>query len=75
MKKTIKTSDEELLSGAAVARKWSLNPATIRRWKDEGAPAHELGKGLIRYRLSELIAWRAKREELMKLQRELARNE
>ena len=61
MKKTIKPPEEELLSGPEVARKWCLDPATIRRWRNEGAPSHVLGHGLVRYKLSELMVWRAKR--------------
>jgi hypothetical protein len=71
MKKTIKPPDEDLLSGPEVARKWCLNPATIRRWRVEGAPAHTLGQGLIRYKLSELRAWRAQRETLLKQRHEV----
>ena len=53
--------DEKLLSGPSVAKTWDVDPATIRRWRREGAPSHVLGKGLIRYRLSELEKWRASR--------------
>jgi hypothetical protein len=55
------TVEEKLLSGPNVAKTWDLDPATIRRWRREGAPSHILGKGLIRYRLSELEKWRASR--------------
>jgi predicted DNA-binding transcriptional regulator AlpA len=53
--------NEKLLSGPSVAKFWDLDPATIRRWRREGAPFHVLGSGLIRYRLSELEQWRASR--------------
>ena len=53
--------EEKLLSGPSVAKTWDLDPATIRRWRREGAPYHILGTGLIRYRLSELERWRASR--------------
>jgi len=58
--KTLKVA-EKLFSGPTVAKTWDLDPATIRRWRREGAPFHVLGKGLIRYRLSELEKWRASR--------------
>jgi hypothetical protein len=61
MKKTIISPEEQLLSGPEVARKLCLDPATIRRWRNEGAPSHILGNKLIRYKLSELMVWRAKR--------------
>jgi hypothetical protein len=53
--------DEKLLSGPSVAKAWDLDPATIRRWRKEGAPCHILGNGLIRYRVSELEKWRTSR--------------
>ena len=53
--------DEKFLSGPSVAKTWDLDPATIRRWRREGAPSHILGNGLIRYKLSELEKWRASR--------------
>jgi hypothetical protein len=62
MKKSINLPEERFLSGPEVAREWCLDPATIRRWRHEGAPAHVLGPGLIRYRLSELRIWRANRK-------------
>jgi predicted DNA-binding transcriptional regulator AlpA len=62
MKKSIVLPEEKLLSGPEVAREWCLDPATIRRWRKEGAPSHVLGAGLIRYRLSELKTWRANRK-------------
>jgi hypothetical protein len=49
--------EEDLLSGAKIAKKLGLNPATIRRWRREHAPCHYIGD-IVRYRLSELIAWR-----------------
>ncbi len=53
--------EEKLHSGPSVAKTWDLDPATIRRWRREGAPCHVLGCGLIRYKLSELGKWRASR--------------
>jgi hypothetical protein len=53
--------DEKLLSGPNVAKTWDLDPATVRRWRREGAPYHILGNGLIRYRRSELEKWRGSR--------------
>jgi hypothetical protein len=52
---------EELLSGAQLARKLDLDPATIRRWRREHAPCHYMGNNLIRYKLSEIIKWRETR--------------
>jgi hypothetical protein len=59
--RNLKATEEKLLSGPSVAREWDLDPATIRRWRREGAPCHIIGEGVIRYKLSELAAWRAKR--------------
>jgi hypothetical protein len=61
MKNSITSPEEKLLSGPEVAREWCLDPATIRRWKREGAPHEIIGHGLIRYRLSALRAWRQNR--------------
>jgi predicted DNA-binding transcriptional regulator AlpA len=52
---------DQLISGPKVADFLDLDPATIRRYKREGCPAHSIGAGLVRYRLSEVLAWRAKR--------------
>jgi len=60
--KPLKSTEEKLLSGPTVAKAWDLDPATIRRWRKEGAPFHVLGNGVIRYRLSELLKWRATRQ-------------
>ena len=61
--KSMKNLPQEVLeSGPRIARKLDLDPATIRRWAREGAPHHVLGGGLIRYRLDELLAWRAERK-------------
>jgi hypothetical protein len=60
--KRLKSTEEKLLSGPTVAKAWDLDPATIRRWRREGAPFHALGNGVIRYKLSELSKWRACRQ-------------
>jgi Helix-turn-helix domain len=52
---------EDLVSGTIAARKLCVDPATIRRWRREGCPFHAVGHNLIRYRLSELDAWRTAR--------------
>ena len=54
-----KAIDEPFHTGPEAARVLKVDPATIRRWKSLGAPCHLLGKGLVRYKLSELLAWRA----------------
>ena len=51
--------EEDLLSGPRIARKLDIDPATVRRWVREGAPHHVLGDKLIRFRLDDLLAWRA----------------
>jgi hypothetical protein len=56
-----KETQQQLESGPRIARKLDLDPATIRRWAREGAPHHVIGEGLVRYRLDELLAWRATR--------------
>lgn len=53
---------DALESGPNIARKLDLDPATIRRYAREGMPHHNLGPGLVRYRLSEVLAWRAQRK-------------
>jgi hypothetical protein len=58
--KRVQTIDEKLLSGPSAARALDLDPATIRRWRKEGAPCHLMGD-LVRYKLSELTAWRTTR--------------
>jgi hypothetical protein len=50
----------QLVSGPRVADFLSLDPATIRRYRREGCPAHLIGN-LVRYRISEVLAWREKR--------------
>jgi hypothetical protein len=60
--KTKISPQEQLESGPRIARKIDVDPATIRRYGREGCPRHILGKGLIRYRLSEVLAWRAERK-------------
>ncbi len=49
------------MSGPNVARVIDVDPATIRRYRREGCPAHSIGSGLVRYRLSEVLAWRRAR--------------
>jgi hypothetical protein len=65
-KKPLPTPHEDLLSGPRIARKLDIDPATVRRWVREGAPHHVLGDKLVRFRLDELLAWRAghKRKQL-----------
>jgi hypothetical protein len=62
MKTAEKQKEEPLEAGPRIARKLDLDPATIRRWAREGAPHHVLGDKLVRYRLNELLAWRAGRQ-------------
>ena len=57
-------SKEPMLSGPKIARILDVDPATIRRWRKEKAPHHLIGEGLIRYRLSEILAWRATRKPI-----------
>jgi hypothetical protein len=52
----------EFESGPKIARKLDVDPATVRRWAREGMPHHILGEGLIRYRLDEVLNWRANRK-------------
>jgi hypothetical protein len=59
--KSLKETAERLVSGPHAARELDIDPATVRRWRREGAPCHVLGPGMIRYKMSELAAWRAKR--------------
>jgi hypothetical protein len=50
-----------------------VDPATVRRWRNEGMPHHDLGFGLIRYRMAEVLAWRARRPSMPKAQNGKAR--
>jgi transposase-like protein len=59
LKKLSLPQEEDFLSGPKIARKLDVDPATIRRWVREGAPNHVLGDKLIRFKLNELLAWRA----------------
>jgi predicted DNA-binding transcriptional regulator AlpA len=59
---TVEPESEQLMKGPAVARYLDVDPATIRRYAREGMPHHILGPGLIRYKLSEVLAWRAQRK-------------
>jgi len=60
--KTKKQTEEQLEAGPRIARKIDVDPATIRRYGREGCPRHIIGEGLIRYRLTEVLAWRAQRK-------------
>jgi hypothetical protein len=59
LRKPLPPPEDDLLSGPRIARKLDIDPATVRRWVREGAPHHVLGDKLIRFRLDELLAWRA----------------
>jgi hypothetical protein len=60
--KALKEPEDDLVSGAVIAKTLGLDPATIRRWRREHAPCHRMGNNLIRYKLSEIVAWRISRE-------------
>jgi phage terminase Nu1 subunit (DNA packaging protein) len=51
----------ELRSGSQTARIIGMHEGTLRRWVREGCPVHNLGPGLVRYDLQEVLAWRANR--------------
>jgi predicted DNA-binding transcriptional regulator AlpA len=61
-------SEEPLVKGPTVARYLDLDPHTIRRYTREGMPHYVLGPGFIRYKLSEVLAWRAQRKTLRSLE-------
>lgn len=48
---------DRLEAPGEIARALQVDPATIRRWARAGCPRHIIGKNLIRYRLSEVMAW------------------
>jgi hypothetical protein len=52
---------DDLKSGPSIARMLDVDPATLRRWRREGCPHHNIGNGMIRFRLSEVLEWRATR--------------
>jgi hypothetical protein len=54
-------SPEAKIAGTKIARNLDVDPATVRRWVREGCPCYKIGPGLVRYRLSEVIAWRQTR--------------
>jgi predicted site-specific integrase-resolvase len=60
--KTKERTIEDLVSGPRIARSLDVDPATIRRWAREGMPAHVIGEGFVRYRMAEVLAWRATRK-------------
>jgi helix-turn-helix protein len=57
----MKALKDDLKSGPNIARMLDVDAATLRRWRREGCPFHDIGHGLIRFRLSEVLAWRATR--------------
>jgi excisionase family DNA binding protein len=60
-------NEEELISGGQLARKMGVDPATIRRWRrDEGAPFYQAGHNLIRFKFTEVQAWRANRPKVVR---------
>jgi hypothetical protein len=52
-----KAHSEPELSGAQIASHFSVDEATVRRWKKAGMPAKQYNARLFRYRLSEVEAW------------------
>ena len=66
-------AEEELVSGPQIARGVKVDPATVRRWRKEGMPHHLLGFGLVRYKMAEVLAWRARRPSITKVQNDEAR--
>ena len=54
-------TEEPKISGPKVAKAVDVDAATVRRWHREGCPAYEIAAGLVRYKLSEVLAWRAQR--------------
>jgi hypothetical protein len=67
-----KPSFAKLISGPRVAAILDLDPASIRRWRREGAPHHILDEGLIRYDIDEILAWRATRRPPVVQKKEVA---
>jgi hypothetical protein len=61
-KDTTNDGDDGFKSGPNIARIIDVDPATVRRYKREGMPNHKVGPGLVRYKLSEVLAWRAQRK-------------
>jgi hypothetical protein len=61
MKSKKKDPEDDLQSGPSIGRILDLDPATLRRWRREGMPHHDIGPRLVRYKLSEVLAWRAQR--------------
>ena len=59
-KKSVPSPQDDLWAGPRIARKLDVDPATVRRWVREGCPHYTLGNKLIRFKLDELLAWRAK---------------
>lgn len=53
---TIEESEPEV-SGSAIARRFDVDPATIRRWRREGMPHIVYGQKMIRYKVAEVSAW------------------
>ena len=53
---------EQWLTGPELAKLYRVDPATIRRWRREGAPSRRRGYRLIYYRLSEVERWLTAKE-------------
>jgi phage terminase Nu1 subunit (DNA packaging protein) len=56
-------SEEQLVPGSTIAKKWTVDMATVRRWRREGMPSHYKGNNLYRFKISEVEAWRVSREK------------
>jgi hypothetical protein len=65
--------EEPKLSGPELARALHKDPATIRRWKDEGCPHEELTHGTVLYQLSKVLAWHQTHYKSKKAQQEAAK--
>jgi transposase-like protein len=62
--------EEDLLSGPEIARKYDLDPATIRKWRRDGAPCHLLYANVRRYKMTELQRWLQNRPKKTKTRSE-----
>ena len=57
-----KSEPESYRSARETADYFRVDPATLRRWRLDGCPAHKRGYRLVLYRIGEVERWLKTRE-------------